>query len=166
MRVIFDAILTFLVLLSSCSCSSDIITDDTLQNDITNNNNIRSNLACCYKLSVLFHRTNHGNDFSPLKVKEMLTKGSPIQFEFPRLQGFGMEQALALATSTRIKDDITRTQRKVMCLLVLIVYRLLQFHIKRLFHLPTYEYSIPRTARYAGIPWNAIRRNGSLPCGM
>ena len=152
MHATLDILLLFLAILSACFCSSNNMDDDS-ENNVEDCEEAYSNFRLCGKLSVLFHFTNHMTLPKPSSVKHMMSKGQTIPFEFPRLKCIGIDSALVLTVAGNLTGDTTKNQRNVLCVLVLIVYRLLQFHIKRLFGLSTYEYSTPIIGRYVMTPW-------------
>ena len=153
MHATLDTLLLFFAILSACFCSSSN-TSDASESNIVDEVEALSNFKLCVKLYILFNYINHNTAIEHSIVKDMVSSGRPtIPFEFPNLKSIGMKQALALARAGKFKSDITENQRKIMCVLVLIVYRLLQFHIKRLSSLSSYEYSTPIMGRHTGNPW-------------
>ena len=154
MGAIFSTLLLFLVILSSCSGSSSTPSEKTSQGGAVMKDMAGSKFETCVKLADLFYQINHktGTSPSPSPVT-MMSSEQEIPFEFPLLKCFGTEAILTLKKHLGDGDSAKSGQNNVMGILILIVYRLLQFHIKRLFNCSSYDYAAPIATRFLDVWW-------------
>lgn len=94
------------------------------------------------------------NHFSTPKLPELIDQSiitsetTRIPFKFPRFESYGLEQAERMARMTHLEA------KRITIVLTKTIYRLLQFHVKRLFGLKAFDYAVPRTQRYHQVEWD------------
>lgn len=105
-------------------------------------------------LSFFLKLANAFNHFSTPQLPELINQSmitsetTRIPFKFPRFESYGLEQAERIARTTHLEA------KRITIVLTKTIYRLLQFHVKRLFSLKAFDYAVPRTQRYYEVEWD------------
>lgn len=71
-----------------------------------------------------------------------------VPFNFPRFKSYGLRQCEKMASITGLELE------RITLALTKLIYRLLQFHVKRLFKLREFDFAVPKTRRYDGVGWD------------
>ena len=100
------------------------------------------------KLSQTFTLFNQGELAEQTTLEKSSEHAMIIPFEFPLLPSYGVTTVKKIAKIMGCEDQ------RVQSVLVRIIYRLLQFHVKRLFGLISYEFAVPRGNRYTEVKWS------------
>lgn len=142
-------VLHFLYLLVAfCSCSSYNPHKDGLDQELGPPDPPKG-FTFFSKLSQTFALLNRDVSTEQISLEEPPGVVTTIPFEFPFPSSYGMTHF------SKIAKMVGTDGQHVQSIFVRIIYRLLQFHIKRLFKLNNYEYAVPRGNRYTGVEWDS-----------
>ena len=135
------------LLVAFCSCSSYKSYKDSLDQELDPPDHPETSTFFS-NLSQAFATFNRGESAEQASLEGSPGDVTTIPFEFPLLPSYGINYF------SKIARMVGSGSQRVQSVFVRIIYRLLQFHVEKLFGLRSYEYAVPRGNRYIGVEWD------------